>query len=221
MITKRVSKHFQFLLVFFIPLLSLLMASCATMRYNRVIEYGIASWYGPDFHGKLTADGERYNQNALTAAHRTLPFNTYVRVVDLNNGRSVVVRINDRGPYAKGRIIDLSKRAARILHMIGPGTARVKLILLRGNAEDVHKNLTYNKGVGLFAVQIGAYNNRHAAVQKSHFLKDTWIQDIKVNGRRIYRVYYGKFDSEENAIRAKHKLSQRGIDGFVKEIQNY
>lgn len=191
------------------------------MRYNRVIEYGVASWYGPDFHGKLTADGEIYNQNALTAAHRTLPFNTYVKVIDLNNGRNVVVRINDRGPYARGRIIDLSKRAAEILHMIGPGTARVKLVLVHGNEQDVHKNLSYNKGVGLFAVQIGAYSDRKAAEHKSRIIGHTWIQDVRMNGRRIYRVYYGKFDKEKKALKAQKELSRRGIPGFVKEIQNY
>ncbi len=220
MISKAV-KHFRSIFFLLIPLLLFLVTGCATVRYNRVIEYGVASWYGPDFHGKLTADGERYNQNALTAAHRTLPFNTYVKVINLNNGRSVVVRINDRGPYAKGRIIDLSKKAATILHMIGPGTARVKLVLERGNAENVHKNLSYNQGVGLFAVQVGAYSDRAAADQKSRRIRGTWIQDVKVNGQRIYRVYYGKFDNEDKAIRAKNVLSRKGIRGFVKEIQNY
>ncbi len=90
-------------------------------------EKGVASWYGPDFHDKPTANGEIYNQDAMTAAHRTLPFNTLVLVENLDNGRSVVVRVNDRGPYAKDRIIDLSKRAANEIGMIGTGTARVKL----------------------------------------------------------------------------------------------
>ena len=90
-------------------------------------EKGTASWYGPDFNTKPTANGEIYNQDAMTAAHRTLPFNTLVLVENLDNGRSVVVRVNDRGPYAKDRIIDLSKRAATEIGMVGTGTARVKL----------------------------------------------------------------------------------------------
>lgn len=90
-------------------------------------EKGTASWYGPDFHEKPTANGETYNQDAMTAAHRTLPFNTLVLVENLDNGRAVVVRVNDRGPYAKDRIIDLSKRAATEIGMVGAGTARVKL----------------------------------------------------------------------------------------------
>ena len=92
---------------------------------------GTASWYGPGFHGKKTANGETFNQNAMTAAHKTLPFNTKVRVTDLDTKKSVVVRINDRGPYAKGRIIDLSKKAAEKLGMKDKGHARVKLDILK------------------------------------------------------------------------------------------
>lgn len=94
------------------------------------VETGIASWYGPGFHGNKTASGEKYNQNELTAAHRTLQMPSLVRVTNLDNGRSVVVRVNDRGPFAKGRIIDVSGRAANLLGMVGTGTARVKLELL-------------------------------------------------------------------------------------------
>ncbi len=88
-------------------------------------EEGIASWYGPNFHGKRTANGEIYDQEKLTAAHRTLPFNTYLRVQNLDNGASVVVRVNDRGPFARNRVIDVSAAAARILGLIPTGTARV------------------------------------------------------------------------------------------------
>ena len=88
---------------------------------------GIASWYGPDFHGKKTSNGETYNMNAMTAAHKTLPMNTMVRVINLGNGAQTTVRINDRGPFVAGRIIDLSKAAATSIGMIGAGTARVKL----------------------------------------------------------------------------------------------
>lgn len=91
---------------------------------------GMASWYGPGFHGRRSASGERYNQNELTAAHRSLPFGTSVQVTNLNNGRSVVVRINDRGPYARGRVIDLSAAAARVLGMVQTGVAPVRLDIL-------------------------------------------------------------------------------------------
>lgn len=90
-------------------------------------ETGIASWYGEDFHGKLTANGERYNMDALTAAHRTLPLPTIVRVTNLENGKSLRLRVNDRGPYARGRIIDVSRRAADLLGFQRNGTARVRV----------------------------------------------------------------------------------------------
>ncbi len=88
---------------------------------------GVASWYGPGFHGRTTANGERYDMHALTAAHKTLTFGTKVKVTNQNNGKSVVVRINDRGPYIRGRVIDLSRSAAAAIDMIGPGTAEVSI----------------------------------------------------------------------------------------------
>lgn len=91
---------------------------------------GVASWYGPGFHGRLTANGERYDMNGMTAAHKTLKFGTKVRVTNKNNGKSVVVRINDRGPYADKRIIDLSKGAANAIGMIASGTASVSVEVL-------------------------------------------------------------------------------------------
>jgi len=93
-------------------------------------ETGIASWYGPTFYGKQTADGELYDGNALTAAHKTLPLPVNVRVTNLANGKSIVVRVNDRGPYAQGRIIDLSRRAAELLDVVQTGTARVRVTYL-------------------------------------------------------------------------------------------
>ena len=94
-------------------------------------EEGEASWYGPGFHGKRTASGEVYDMEDMTAAHRRLPFGTLVRVENRDNGRSAVVRINDRGPFARGRIIDLSRAAARDIGMLGPGTARVRIAVIQ------------------------------------------------------------------------------------------
>ena len=91
---------------------------------------GVASWYGPGFHGRTTANGEKYNMNGMTAAHKSLKFGTKVRVTNENNGKSVVVRIDDRGPYVGSRIIDLSKSAAQAIDMIGPGTAAVTVEVL-------------------------------------------------------------------------------------------
>lgn len=102
-----------------------------------LVETGIASWYGPDFNHHKTANGEIYDQNEMTAAHRTLQMPSLVRVTNLENGRSVVVRINDRGPYARGRLIDVSKRAAELLGFIGRGTARVRIEALSKESREI------------------------------------------------------------------------------------
>lgn len=100
-------------------------------------EVGVASWYGPGFHGKKTANGEKYNQNLLTAAHRTLPLPTYVKVTNLDNNRQITVRVNDRGPFAKNRVIDLSKKAAEVLGFKNKGTTKVKVQIVK--EEDLNK----------------------------------------------------------------------------------
>lgn len=104
---------------------------------------GMASWYGPGFHGRRSASGERYNQNAMTAAHRSLPFGTRVVVTNLNNGRSVVVRINDRGPFVRGRVIDLSAAAARVLGMMQSGVAPVQVQVLGEQQTVASDNYSY------------------------------------------------------------------------------
>jgi len=116
-------------------------------------ETGVASWYGHPFHGRASASGEIYDMEQMTAAHRTLPFGTMVRVHDLDNEKSVDVRINDRGPFVDGRIIDLSHAAARAIEMIGPGTARVRLEILSAPVPVQ----------SYFGVQVGAFRNRTSA----------------------------------------------------------
>ena len=100
-------------------------------------ETGIASWYGPDFHGKYTANGETYDMNDLTAAHRTLPMPSLVRVTNLDNGRSIVIRVNDRGPFARGRIIDVSRRSAQLLGFDNVGTAKVRVEILADESRQI------------------------------------------------------------------------------------
>jgi len=103
----------------------------------RYVETGVASWYGPNFHGNKTANGEVYDMNELTAAHRTLPLPSIVRVTNLRNGRSIKVRVNDRGPFARGRIIDLSRRAAQLLGFIGEGTAPVRVEIVAEESRQI------------------------------------------------------------------------------------
>lgn len=110
------------------------------------MEEGVASWYGPNFHGKMTANGETYDQMDLTAAHRTLPMPSLVRVTNLDNGRSLVVRVNDRGPFAKSRIIDLSKRSAELLGFQSKGTARVRVEVLADESRALKAQAIANSG---------------------------------------------------------------------------
>ena len=111
-----------------------------TKKYKTVYK-GVSSWYGPDFHGKLTANGEVYDQYGITAAHKELPLNTVVRVTNLDNNKSIILRINDRGPYAKNRILDCSYGAAKKLDFLNQGTANVKIEVIEfGDNEYMHHN---------------------------------------------------------------------------------
>ena len=112
----------------------IILYSCAAPRY-REIEYGMASWYGSEFHGRPTASGEIYNMNDMTAAHNSLPLGSRVMVTNLENGKSIEVTINDRGPFVEGRIIDLSYGAAKRLDFIKEGTTDVKIDVLKWGAE--------------------------------------------------------------------------------------
>ena len=131
-----------------IALVAILLAGCAHKKHARrtppppapaplatpkpgYTETGLASWYGRPYHGRRAANGEIYDMEKLTAAHRTLPFDTWLRVANLDNSKTVEVRITDRGPFVEGRIIDLSHAAARAIDMIGPGIARVRLEVIR------------------------------------------------------------------------------------------
>ena len=167
---------------------------------------GVASWYGEDFHGKKTSNGEYYNMYDLTAAHKTLPMNTIVKVTNLNNMRSLVVRVNDRGPFVKSRIIDLSYTAAHRLGVVGKGTAPVRLEIL-GFGGIVTTDTQGQKSVegGGFLVQIGAFRRYEGAkmYQARYNNTDnryqTVIQSGTLQGAPIHRVYLQGFASEDEA----------------------
>jgi rare lipoprotein A len=158
-------------------------------------EEGIASWYGHPYHGRPTASGEIYNMYDMTAAHRTLPFGTRVKIHDLENGYDVDVRINDRGPFVEGRIIDLSYAAAQAMHM--PGIAQVRLEILG-----------FGEGglvPGVFAVQVGAFRNQDTAERLKKVIESQFgpvvIQDFDRGDGLFYRVRVGR-ESTEDAARA-------------------
>lgn len=186
-------------------------------KAGQKIEEGIASWYGPNFHGKLTANGEVYDMQSLTAAHRTLPFNSIVRVHNIDNDKSVEVRINDRGPYAKNRIIDLSKKAAQRLDMLGPGTANVELILVDGKIDNTRvtdlKTPTYT-------IQLASYREKNQAFTHSQKIKGSRVEKVKLDNRTVYRVYFGTYINKDQARTKQRELKKRGYLGYVKQIQN-
>lgn len=184
---------------------------------GKKIEEGMASWYGPKFHGRLTANGEQYDMDQLTAAHRTLPFNSIVRVQNLANGESVMVRINDRGPFAKNRIIDLSRKAAREIGMIGPGTAKVALILMNGSLE--HSRMTDLK-TATYTVQLGSFREKSKAFELSRKIHGSRVESINHSPGTVHRVYYGTFIDRTKARQKKQELRKRGFNGYVKQIQN-
>jgi rare lipoprotein A len=166
---------------------------------------GIASWYGKDFHGRKTSNGEIYNMYDMTAAHKTLPMNTMVRVTHLENGRSIVVRINDRGPFVKSRIIDLSYTAANRIDMIQKGTAPVRLEIIGFGGIIGDRPGHHSVEGGDFMVQIGAFRNGDGARRysrehsSSHPPYNTTVQEGIWNGQTLYRVYLTGFRSEEEA----------------------
>jgi len=192
-------------------------ADYASTENARAIENGVSSWYGPNFHGKLTANGEIYDMDGITAAHRTLPFDTILLVENLDNGKTVQVRVNDRGPYAKNRIIDLSRGAAERIDMIGPGTARVRLYLLEG---DLENSRVTDLKVPTYTVQLGSYKDVQQAELQVQKIEGTRIETIETDESTFYRVYYGTYTDPEEARIEMNRLNNMGHAGFVKQIEN-
>ena len=166
---------------------------------------GVASWYGQDFHGRKTSNGEIYNMYDMTAAHKTLPMNTMVRVTHLENGKNIVVRINDRGPFVKSRIIDLSHTAAQRIDMIQRGTAPVRLEIIGFGGIVGDRPGHHSVEGGDFMVQIGAFRNADGARRysqqhsTSHPPYKSVVQEGLWEGAVLHRVYLTGFRSEEEA----------------------
>lgn len=142
------------------------------------VQEGMASWYGNDFHGKKTSNGEIYNMYGKTAAHKTLPFGTLVKVENLSNQKEVIVRINDRGPFVKKRIIDLSYGAGKKIGLVGPGTAKVRIVALSRKIGQIKSGNNYVPLVeaadyrkGKFTVQVGAFENKDNALRLADRLR--------------------------------------------------
>lgn len=176
------------------------------------VERGMASWYGPGFHGNKTANGERYDMYALTAAHRTLPLGSVAVVHSLTSGHHVKVRINDRGPFAKGRILDLSLAGARALGMTGNGTDRVELRVVGYEPRP--------EGMGVLRIQVGSFEDIHNAraliARLQHDFADGRIIQVDLPEGRRYRVRIGRFLFESEAQKASMSVDRRfNLESFV------
>ncbi len=189
------------------------------------VQHGLASWYGKKFHGRPTASGEIFDMNKLSAAHKTLPLGTYVRTINLTNNKQIVVKINDRGPFVKGRIIDLSYAAAKKIGLIGPGVARVKLTVMGKEVEKIDSPLGGKSVIeiedmnrGDFTIQVGAFKSRENALRLSDRLQVLYSYvDVDVcedmDDGTVYRVRVSKSKTLSQAQVMEKELESRGFDG--------
>ena len=200
-------------------------------------EVGIASWYGEDFHAKKTANGEKYDMNSLSAAHRTLPLPTIVKVTNLQNGRSLVLRVNDRGPYASNRILDVSNRAASLLGFQTQGTTKVRVEVLANESKALKAALLHGESMekartaiaaaekrttetpkiaesypkGSYFVQIGSYKESNGAqIAASKYGNNAKIYYADVSGEKYYRVRIGPYNNRLEAEENAAKLRYKG-----------
>jgi rare lipoprotein A len=169
---------------------------------------GLASWYGDPYHGRRTSNGETYNKYGMTAAHRTLPFDTVVKVNNLENGRNVKVRINDRGPFKDNRVIDLSYAAAKEISMIGPGTAKVSLEVLQVVPNPFP-----------LTIQVGSFKDRNHAEDAKKSLEKSYrpvlIKKFESTEGKYYRVLVGEYPTPRLARQAVQELRSLHFDGLI------
>ena len=178
-------------------------------RETRVVQYGVASWYGPDFHGKPTSSGEVYDMYQLTCAHNTFALGTIVMVTNLENGRSVELRVNDRGPFVKERIIDLSYAAARILGMWEKGTAQVKV---EGLGPLIEPNQPFTLQVGSFTDEANA---QQLAAQLRQRFDNVYVATVETSTQKYHRVRISQFDTKDQALAMAEKVSGAGFKVLV------
>ncbi len=183
-------------------------------------QVGVASWYGPGFHGQATASGIIYNQFELTAAHQTLPLGSQVVVTNLQNGKSIEVSVNDRGPFVKGRIIDLSYAAATILGMVGQGTTRVRIELMHSDPLKIGSFPTHLD----YTLQVGSFIDIENALElKGYLVKSLpWASPVSVVLFRVqdsiyFRVQLGTYSDRGEAEKHGHRLAREGFPTIIME----
>jgi rare lipoprotein A len=185
-------------------------------RIVRYLKQGIASWYGPDFHGKKTASGEIYDMYAMTAAHKTLPISSYARVTNLENQRSVIVRINDRGPYHGDRVMDLSYAAAKKLDIDEAGIGKVEIKAIAPEQALAQLQNTAKKQEKSVYLQVGTFGNKKKALKlqnkiAAHQLPQPEILPSTHQGSTLYKVQMGPIESSESAHKLNLQLAKLGI----------
>lgn len=176
-------------------------------------QLGVASWYGPGFHGHATTSGEIYDQQGLTAAHPNLPLGTRARVTNMENGRAVDVRINDRGPFVKDRAIDLSYAAARAIGVVGPGTAPVRIEVVERPPGDF-TTVRYAVQVGAFS-ESGKANALRANLAPRY--DDVYISPVRARAELFYRVRVGPYEERHAAEQRAVELTSSGLHAVVTE----
>lgn len=196
-----------------------LLGSCGgRVAYRPSGQMMVASWYGKDFHGRPTASGEIFNMYDYTAAHRTLPFGSKLKIINPKNGRSVVVRVNDRGPFVPGRDIDLSYAAARKIGIITEGTARVYVQYL-GRDSIYVKKVRYSATKGPFTIQVASFRERENAYRLKRILeysyRNVYIQKRWIRGEKFYRVRIGRFYDIERAKAVAKRLASEGYEVII------
>ncbi|MEW6376081.1 MAG: septal ring lytic transglycosylase RlpA family protein [Thermodesulfobacteriota bacterium] len=178
-------------------------------RESKTVQYGVASWYGGEFHGRPTSSGEVYDMYQLTCAHNTLPLGTVVMVTNLENGRSLELKVNDRGPFVKERIIDVSYAAAQMLGMWEKGTALVKVEVVSVAIEPV---LRFTLQVGSFADE---NNAQKLAEQLRKSFENVYVTIVETLTQKYHRVRVGQFETRDAALVLAEKLSQMGFKVLV------
>lgn len=242
----RPHRHRRALTALALPFLAifLLQTACTLVRRApepEVIERGVASWYGPKFHGRKTANGERYDMHAMTAAHPSLPFGTVLEVRNLDNGKTCRVRINDRGPFVHGRIVDLSYHAARQLDMVRTGVAEVEIALVKPPdavrpelgptplPADPTVRLASNGSLdapppgsnladavdGDFTVQVGAFTERERATTLQRLLATHYADAAVRSDGTWHRVHVGRFAERGAAEALRSELEDLGWAALV------
>ena len=184
-------------------------------RSTDTVQYGKASWYGDKEHGNRAASGEVFNRYAYTAAHKELPFDTVVRVTNLDNGRQVEVRINDRGPHVRGRVIDLSYAAAKSVGLVRSGVADVKVEVL-----STPSKRSESLFISLYTVQAGSFRSKKAANELKRKLSRVTDEDVRVEsfafeGNTYYRVRVGRFKKRKDAEMLRVVLRKRGYAASI------